>query len=171
MYLISFQKPKSKKKKFIDPKKERTATFAVIHRSQRDPLAADDEAPQRLLQVIHETIPDSNEKKKDTKKNLKESKEEERKFGVFYDDAYDYMQHLKDRQAPEYDWSELDKFIGDAPKDTNFSSNKSINKNNFDQSTKENQVFFVKEKVQLNESAPQIKILEMNSYCCSLLEV
>ena len=98
------------------------------------------------MQVIHETIPDSNETKKDTKKNLKESKEEERKFGVFYDDAYDYMQHLKDRQAPEYDWSELDKFIGDAPKDTNFSSNKS-NNNNFDQSTKENQVFFVKEKV------------------------
>jgi len=132
-------KPKSKKKKFIDPKRERTATFAVIHRSQRDPLAADDEAPQRLLQVIHESIPDSNDKKKDTKKNLKELKEEERKFGVFYDDAYDYMQHLKDREAPEYDWSELDKFVGEAPKDTNFSSNKSSNKSQVDHSTKANQ--------------------------------
>ena len=107
-------------------------------------MAADDEAPQRLLQVIHESIPDSNEKKKDTKKNLKELKEEERKFGVFYDDAYDYMQHLKDREAPEYDWSELDNFIGGAPKDKNFSSNKSTNNSYVDQSTKVNQVFFVK---------------------------
>ena len=107
-------------------------------------MAADDEAPQRLLQVIHESIPDSNDKKKDTKKNLKELKEEERKFGVFYDDAYDYMQHLKDREAPEYDWSELDKFVGEAPKDTNSSSNKSSNNSHVDHSTKANQVFFVK---------------------------
>ena len=46
------QKAKSKKKKFIDPKNEQTQTFAVIHRSQKDPLAADSDAPQRILQPL-----------------------------------------------------------------------------------------------------------------------
>ena len=74
------QKAKSKKKKFIDPKNEPTQTFAVIHRSQKDPLAADSDAPQRILQPMQSKI-----------------KEEEREFGVFYDDEYDYLQHMKTR--------------------------------------------------------------------------
>lgn len=78
-------KAKSKKKKFIDPKNEPTQTFAVIHRSQKDPLAADSDAPQRILQPL--------ESKAEGKKN----KEEEREFGVFYDDQYDYLQHMKTR--------------------------------------------------------------------------
>ena len=128
-------KPIRKKKKFIDPKNERTATFAVIHRSQKDPLAADDEAPQRLLQVIRESVPDSNEHKKDSKRRLKDTKEEERKFGVFYDDEYDYLQHLKDREAPEYDWSEMDQFLLDAPKDKPTSSEKTNNREKINQSS------------------------------------
>ena len=79
------QKAKSKKKKFIDPKNEPTQTFAVIHRSQKDPLAADSDAPQRILQPL--------ESKAEGKKN----KEEEREHGVFYDDQYDYLQHMKTR--------------------------------------------------------------------------
>ena len=79
------QKAKSKKKKFIDPKNEPTQTFAVIHRSQKDPLAADSDAPQRILQPL--------ESKAEGKKN----KEEEREFGVFFDDQYDYLQHMKTR--------------------------------------------------------------------------
>lgn len=79
------QKAKSKKKKFIDPKNEPTQTFAVIHRSQKDPLAADSDAPQRILQPL--------ESKAEGKKN----KEEEREFGIFYDDQYDYLQHMKTR--------------------------------------------------------------------------
>ena len=51
-FLVYFQKPKTKKKRFIDPKNERTQTFALIHRSQKDPLAADPDAPQRLLQPM-----------------------------------------------------------------------------------------------------------------------
>ena len=115
---LSFQKPVSKKKKFIDPKKERTTTFAVIHRSQKDPLAADDEAPQRLLQVLRESVPDNsnqNGNREENEKHFRVQKEEERKFGVFYDDEYDYMQHLKDREKPEYDWSEMDKFLLEKP--------------------------------------------------------
>ena len=145
---IAFQKPKTKKKKFIDPKRERTATFAVIHRSQRDPLAADDEAPQRLLQPIKETIPDSYEKKQDTKKKLKDLKEEERKFGVFYDDEYDYLQHLKDREAPEYDWSEMDKFLIDASKDQHISGHNSSNNTDLGQPRKSKQVFLFRKFVE-----------------------
>jgi len=78
-------KAKSKKKKFIDPKNEQTQSFAVIHRSQKDPLAADSDAPQRILQPL--------ESKAEGKKN----KEEERELGLFYDDEYDYLQHMKTR--------------------------------------------------------------------------
>ena len=78
------QKAKSKKKKFIDPKNEPTQTFAVIHRSQKDPLAADSDAPQRILQPLKA-------------EQGKKKKEEEREFGVFYDDEYDYLQHMKTR--------------------------------------------------------------------------
>lgn len=38
------------KKKFIDKKAPGTHSFALVHRSQRDPLAADPEAPQLVLQ-------------------------------------------------------------------------------------------------------------------------
>ena len=112
-----------KKKKFIDTKNERTATFSVIHRSQRDPLAADEEAPQRLLQVIRESDgcidgpPESGKK-------IKLQKEEEREFGVFYNDDYDYLQHLKDRDAPEYDWSEMDRFLIEKTNEDNSNSAK-----------------------------------------------
>ena len=41
-------------------------------------------------------------------------KEEERAHGVFYDDEYNYLQHLKDRTKVEHDWSEADRFILEA---------------------------------------------------------
>ena len=94
-----FQKAVKPKKKFIDPKNERTTTFALIHRSQRDPLAADSDAPQRLLQPIL------------SKEEAKKRKDEEKEFGVFYDDDYDYLQHLKSRKEQEYDFDEIDKFV------------------------------------------------------------
>ena len=70
------------KKKFIDKKNERTTTFALVHRSQKDPLAADDDAPQFVLHQLPE---------------VDKRKEEEREHGIFYDDDYDYLQHLKNR--------------------------------------------------------------------------
>ncbi|NXT89564.1 LTV1 protein, partial [Anhinga rufa] len=70
-----------KKKPFIEKKK--AVTFHLVHRSQRDPLAADDTAPQRVL------LP--------TQKGHEEQRrEEQRKYGVFFDDDYDYLQHLKE---------------------------------------------------------------------------
>ena len=41
------------KKKFIDP--ATAAHFHLVHRSQRDPKAADPEAPQRVLAALPET--------------------------------------------------------------------------------------------------------------------
>uniref|UniRef100_A0A8C0B794 Protein LTV1 homolog n=1 Tax=Buteo japonicus TaxID=224669 RepID=A0A8C0B794_9AVES len=64
-----------------------SVTFHLVHRSQRDPLAADDSAPQRVL------LP--------TQKGHEEQRrEEQRKYGVFFDDDYDYLQHLKEASGP-----------------------------------------------------------------------
>ncbi len=54
----------------------------MVHRSQKDPLAADSDAPQLVLH----RVPD-----------LVRSKEEEREHGIFFEDDYDYLQHLKNR--------------------------------------------------------------------------
>lgn len=51
--------PKTKKK-FIDRKK--AVTFNLVHRSQRDPLAADETAPQRVLVPVSANIPQKKEK-------------------------------------------------------------------------------------------------------------
>uniref|UniRef100_G3SNS0 Protein LTV1 homolog n=1 Tax=Loxodonta africana TaxID=9785 RepID=G3SNS0_LOXAF len=74
-------KPHRKKKPFIEKKK--AVSFHLVHRSQRDPLAADETAPQRVL------LPTQ-------KVNDEERRAEQRKYGVFFDDDYDYLQHLKE---------------------------------------------------------------------------
>ena len=63
----------------------------------QDPLAADDTVGQMVLKSM---LP---------KELRTQAKEEERKFGVFYEDNYNYMQHLKDRNVVEHDWSEADR--------------------------------------------------------------
>ncbi|XP_018419936.1 PREDICTED: protein LTV1 homolog [Nanorana parkeri] len=72
--------PHRKKKPFIEKKK--AVTFHLVHRSQRDPLAADETAPQRVL------LPAD-------KVDAEKRRDEQRKFGVFFDDDYNYLQHLK----------------------------------------------------------------------------
>jgi len=94
-------KPKHKKNAFID--KKASTSFHLVHRSQKDPLAADDTVGQMVLKKS--TLP---------KELVNEAKEEERKFGVFYEDNYNYMQHLKDRNVVEHDWSEADRFLLEA---------------------------------------------------------
>ncbi|KAM4771735.1 protein LTV1 homolog [Rhinophrynus dorsalis] len=73
--------PHRKKKPFIEKKK--AVTFHLVHRSQRDPLAADETAPQRVL------LPAD-------KAEAEKRKAEQRNFGVFFDDDYNYLQHLKE---------------------------------------------------------------------------
>ncbi|XP_036727749.1 protein LTV1 homolog [Balaenoptera musculus] len=77
--------PHRKKKPFIEKKK--AVSFHLVHRSQRDPLAADETAPQRVL------LP--TQKIKD-----EERRAEQRKYGVFFDDDYDYLQHLREPSGP-----------------------------------------------------------------------
>ena len=38
-------------------------------------------------------------------------KEEQREHGVFYEDDYNYMQHMKDLSKPDYDYSAVDAFL------------------------------------------------------------
>ncbi|KAM5263999.1 protein LTV1 homolog [Ctenodactylus gundi] len=78
-------KPHRKKKPFIEKKK--AVSFHLVHRSQRDPLAADETAPQRVLLPAQ-------------KINDEERRAEQRKYGVFFDDDYDYLQHLKEPSGP-----------------------------------------------------------------------
>lgn len=77
--------PHRKKKPFIEKKK--AVSFHLVHRSQRDPLAADETAPQRVLLPAQ-------------KINDEERRAEQRKYGVFFDDDYDYLQHLKEASGP-----------------------------------------------------------------------
>ncbi|XP_030051376.1 protein LTV1 homolog [Microcaecilia unicolor] len=77
--------PHRRKKPFIEKKK--AVTFHLVHRSQKDPLVADETAPQRVLLPAEKT---------ETEKR----REEQRQFGVFFDDDYDYLQHLKEALGP-----------------------------------------------------------------------
>nr|CAG4643314.1 EOG090X08PQ [Ilyocryptus agilis] len=87
-----------KTKRFID--KKNAVTFNLVHRSQKDPLAADEDAPQRVLVPISRKA----EKTADADANIKVSiaidpaqkKKAQVEFGIFFEDDYDYMQHLKD---------------------------------------------------------------------------
>ncbi|KAG5518957.1 hypothetical protein PMAC_002488 [Pneumocystis sp. 'macacae'] len=118
------------KKKFID--KRKSVTFHLVHRSQRDPLIYDDQAPSRVLiptrsgnekktsieTKIYEhknSVKDINKKK--SNKNLRENIGEALLYGISYDDTdYDYMQHLREikkspstilLQAPIYQKSNI----------------------------------------------------------------
>ncbi|XP_078413616.1 protein LTV1 homolog [Cetorhinus maximus] len=73
--------PHRKKKPFIQ--KKSSVTFHLVHRSQKDPLVADEKAPQRVLLPAERA-------------DVQKRKEEERKYGIFFDDTYNYLQHLKE---------------------------------------------------------------------------
>ncbi|KAG5439346.1 hypothetical protein PCK2_000844 [Pneumocystis canis] len=90
---------KMAKKKFIDKKK--SVTFHLVHRSQRDPLIDDDEAPSRVL--IPSVFTDNKDKFiKQERLNQKLSEKEDIigesiVYGITYDDSeYNYMQHLRE---------------------------------------------------------------------------
>ncbi|XP_062400207.1 protein LTV1 homolog [Sardina pilchardus] len=74
--------PHKKKRSFID--KKNAVSFHLVHRSQRDPLAADEKAPQHVL------LPAA------SKVEVEKRRDEQREFGVFFDDDYNYLQHLRE---------------------------------------------------------------------------
>lgn len=72
--------------------KKKAVTFQLVHRSQQDPLIADENAPQHVLLPV--------EGKKE--KRL----EEQHKFGIYYDDDCNYLEHLKDVSDNRMEWPE-----------------------------------------------------------------
>ncbi|KAJ8931610.1 hypothetical protein NQ314_015472 [Rhamnusium bicolor] len=83
--------PKIKK---IDKKK--AVTFQLVHRSQQDPLVVDENAPQRVL------LPVEGKDAKGREKIL----EEQHKYGIFFDDDFNYLEHLKDIKDNKVEWPE-----------------------------------------------------------------
>jgi len=95
--------PKGKTKKFID--KKNSVTFHLVHRSQKDPLVADETAPQRVLVPAADTQAAKIEKKSlDNEKR----KEEQQKYGIYFDDDYDYLQHLRDVNTLSVEWERVE---------------------------------------------------------------
>lgn len=78
------------KKSFIDRKN--AVTFHLVHRSQHDPLVTDSEAPQRVLVEAAARQP---QKQNADAIDPSKRKEEQKKYGIQFDDDYDYLQHLK----------------------------------------------------------------------------
>lgn len=91
---INHSMGRHKRQQFIN--KKNAVTFHLVHRSQRDPLQADDESSKFVLQ---EAV-NLNEKKATDEKR----KEEQRKYGIFFEDDYDYTQHLREVQSEHVTW-------------------------------------------------------------------
>lgn len=79
------------RKRFID--KDNSVSFHVLHRSQRDPLAADETAPQHVLAEVGAA----------PEENLTQ-RQRNAKFGIFFDDDYNYLQHLKTSEKQDVVW-------------------------------------------------------------------
>lgn len=85
-----------RRKPFID--KKNSTTYRLVHRSLQDPLAADNDADQQVLVELGGGEP-----------SLEESRHsEQREHGVFYDDEYNYLQHLKDRSDEGVVWEAVE---------------------------------------------------------------
>lgn len=95
--------PKGKTKKFID--KKNSVTFHLVHRSQKDPLVADETAPQRVLVPVADTQAAKTEKKS---LDSETRKKEQHKYGIYFDDDYNYLQHLKDVNTLSVEWERVE---------------------------------------------------------------
>ncbi|XP_058974826.1 protein LTV1 homolog [Musca domestica] len=84
------------KKAFIDRKN--AVTFHLVHRSQHDPLVTDSEAPQRVLVEAGARQPQK--QTSNDPADVEKRREEQKKYGIHFDDDYNYLQHLK---KPEMD--------------------------------------------------------------------
>lgn len=116
------------KKKFVDKNAPNAFTFRLVHRSQRDPRAADPDAAPYLLQPVDqgaaaaglELDPDflfgsaggetaTRSERKGAAEAAAEGDEEALlKFGIYYKDEYDYMQHLRERGGANTDFVAAD---------------------------------------------------------------
>lgn len=95
-----------KKRQFIDKKK--AITFRLVSRSQQDPLIVDETAPQNVLIPISKSkAGPSTSKSPDPDLPPEKRLKEQQKFGVFFDDDYDYLQHLREPGKEQVYWEEV----------------------------------------------------------------
>ncbi|XP_058829220.1 protein LTV1 homolog [Topomyia yanbarensis] len=98
------------KKKFIDKKK--AVTFRLVNRSQQDPLFVDENAPQHVLVPVSAPSRDdprasgvaSRASNSAGKIDTDKRRTEQAKFGIYFDDDYDYLQHLREPGRNEVYW-------------------------------------------------------------------
>lgn len=78
--------------------KKKSVAFRLLHRSQKDPLIATDDGEFVLAPIEGVEKLSITEPKKPGEKRLddRQRREEQAKFGVYFDDDYDYLQHLRD---------------------------------------------------------------------------
>lgn len=81
------------KKKDEKKKKKNSIKFRLAIRSQQDPLINDENAPQSVLVELKSS--------KDRKKGRVDG---QMKYGIFHDDAHDYIQPLKECIEVEKDY-------------------------------------------------------------------
>jgi len=97
-----------RKKKFID--KKNAVKFNLVHRSQKDPLYLDENAGEMVLQPVYDGKNDhmsevmsqmslgasSSKSKSDSHEIRIRQIEEQHKYGIYFDDEYNYLQHLRE---------------------------------------------------------------------------
>ncbi|EDO32402.1 predicted protein [Nematostella vectensis] len=83
-----------KKKPFID--KKTAHSFQVVHRSQKDPLQADEDSSKRVLVPIDSVAQACADQVEKSETSISKV-EQQLEYGIHFEDEYDYMQHLKTR--------------------------------------------------------------------------
>ncbi|KAL1403750.1 hypothetical protein pipiens_019232, partial [Culex pipiens pipiens] len=109
-YRVPFYGATMGKKKFIDKKK--AVTFRLVNRSQQDPLFVDETAPQHVLVPVSAPGRSDDDPRAPSRASTsaggkvepEKRKQEQAKFGVYFDDDYDYLQHLREPGRNEVYW-------------------------------------------------------------------
>lgn len=74
----------------------------MVHRSQQDPLITDETAPQHVL------VPAKNincqSSIQEAKHDPETRRKEQQKYGIYFDDEYDYLQHLRGTNSNSLEW-------------------------------------------------------------------
>lgn len=110
-----------RKKPFI--KKGEGVKFFLVHRSQKDPLyladnlgehvlvpANPEQADESIVEAVNNAA--SNGKLGSKLKEPKEKRiEEQQKYGIYYEDNYDYLQHLKEVNINDDEESKEDQAV------------------------------------------------------------
>ena len=108
-----------RKKPFIE--KGEGVKFYLVHRSQKDPLyldeslgehvlvPADPDTNRNLVESVNGLNSSANRNKSESEKEAAKRKrlEEQQKFGIYYEDDYNYLQHL--REIEDEDQVEMEK--------------------------------------------------------------